>query len=218
MLALRALAVLLSYPSPEVRQALPEVDVALQQERRLPSRDRAALHVLVQEIATADQLDAEERYVELFDRGRATSLNLFEHLHGDARDRGQAMVDLKQLYDRAGFALNTAELPDYLPVLLEYLSCRAMPEIRDVLGDCAHIVRTIGEALLKRDSRYATALQALLSIIGAAPLDPVRAARRPAERLDPDRDWVERPAFEPDPAILAADTPFVPPPRPGSKS
>ena len=89
--------------------------------RRTPAgsekRDRADLRALIGEIAAGDGLDAEERYVELFDRGQATSLNLFEHLHGDARDRGQAMVELKQLYERAGFALARNELPDYLPVL-----------------------------------------------------------------------------------------------------
>lgn len=211
MLVLRALAALLSYPSPELRQALPEVAAVLRECAELPPRDRAALQELLDELAVADQLDGEERYVGLFDRGRSTSLNLFEHLHGDARDRGQAMVDLKHLYDRAGFALKTAELPDYLPVLLEYLSCREAREIRDVLSDCAHIVRAIGEALLKRGSHYAAVLQAVLTIAGQAPLDPARAAKRPPERLDPDRDWVERPAFEPNPTTLAADPPFVTP-------
>lgn len=211
MLVLRALAALLSYPSPQLRQALPELAVVLRECADLPPRDHAALQDLLDELAAAGQLDGEERYVELFDRGRSRSLNLFEHLHGDARDRGQAMVDLKQLYDRAGFVLNTAELPDYLPVLLEYLSCREAQEIREMLSDCAHIVRAIGEALLKRGSRYAAVLQAVLTIAGEVPVDPASAAKRPPERLDPDRDWVERPAFEPDPTTLAADSPFVTP-------
>ena len=210
MIALRALAALLGYPHPELRSALPEIADVLRQAPGIPAADRAALMALIDEIATTDQLDAEERYVAVFDRGRATSLNLFEHLHGDSRDRGQAMVELKQMYERAGFRLATSELPDHLPVLLEYLSQRDKAEIIDVLGDCAHIIRSIGEALLKRESRYAAALQAVLRIAGEPPLDPVRAARRPKERLDLDRDWAERPAFEPDPAMIAADTPFGP--------
>ncbi len=217
MLALRALGALLSYPRPEVRQALPEIATVLHDCRSIPASDRAALQGLLDELVAMDQLEVEECYVDLFDRGRATSLNLFEHLHGDARDRGQAMVELKELYDRAGFNLNTPELPDHLPVLLEYLSCREMAEIRDMLGDCAHILRQIGEALLKRESRYAAVLQAVLAIAGAAPLDPVRAAKRPTERIDLDRDWSERPAFDPDAAILAADHPVALPRLPGSK-
>lgn len=210
MIALRALAALLGYPRPELRAALPEIAEVLRTAPGIPAPDRGTLIALVEEIETADQLDAEERYVETFDRGRATSLNLFEHVHGDGRDRGQAMVELKQMYERAGFELVTCELPDHLPVLLEYLSERDKPEITDVLGDCAHIVRSIGEALLKRQSPYAAVLQAVLRIAGEPPLDPVRAARRPKERLDPDRDWAERPAFEPDAATLATDTPFRP--------
>lgn len=205
MIALRALAALLGYPHPELRAALPEIAETLRAAPRLPPADRAALMALIEEIASGDQLDAEERYVELFDRGRATSLNLFEHLHGDARDRGQAMVELKRMYEAAGFVLATRELPDHLPVLLEYLSERDRTEIADVLGDCAHIVRAIGEALLKRGSRYAAVLQAVLRIAGEPPLDAARAARQPRERIDLDRDWAERPAFEPD---AAANPPF----------
>ena len=150
MLALRALGAVLSYPCPELRAALPEIAGAIAACRAIPAAERAALKDLLDELAAMDPLDAEERYVELFDRGRATSLNLFEHLHGDARERGRAMVALKELYERAGFVLNTPELPDHLPVLLEYLSCRDRGEIGDMLGDCADIVRGIGEALVKR--------------------------------------------------------------------
>ena len=80
---------------------------------------------------------SEERYVDLFDRGRSLSLHLFEHLHGESRDRGEAMVDLKRIYERAGFDLSARELPDYLPVVLEYLSCREIAEARAMLADCA---------------------------------------------------------------------------------
>lgn len=206
MIALRALAALLGYPHPELRAALPEIAAVLRAAPRLPPANRAALMALIDEIASGDQLDAEERYVALFDRGRATSLNLFEHLHGDARDRGQAMVELKRMYEAAGFILATRELPDHLPVLLEYLSERDSTEIADVLGDCAHIVRAIGEALLQRGSRYAAVPQAVLRIAGKPPLDAARAARQPRERIDLDRDWAERPAFEPD--AVPANPPF----------
>ena len=115
-------------------------------------------------LVDGDLLEAEERYVGAFDRGRATSLHLFEHLYGDGRDRGAAMVDLKRLYERAGFTLATSELPDYLPVLLEYLSCRDLAGARDMLSDCVHILRRIADVLIARDSAYAAVLQALLSL------------------------------------------------------
>ncbi len=208
MIALRALAVLLSYPQPEIRLALPDLADVLSTALHIPRADRDALLALIEEIAASDQLDAEERYVDLFDRGRATSLNLFEHLHGDARDRGSAMVELKRMYERAGFTFVSNELPDHLPVLLEYLSERDPAEVTYVLGDCAHIVRSIGEALLRRGSRYAAVPQAILRIAGQPPLDPARAARRPKEQPDLDHNWAERPAFEPDAATIAADPPF----------
>lgn len=201
MRVLRALAALLSYPAPPVRAALPEIAEALTGCDDIPAADRDALRGLIDELAAMDQLDAEARYVALFDRGRATSLNLFEHLHGDARDRGQAMVDLRDVYARSGFTMNTSELPDHLPVLLEYLSCRDRSEIRDMIEDCAPILRRIGEALIGRDSRYAVVLQAVLRIGGVAPLDPARARKNPVERIDLEADWAERPAFGGEPPL-----------------
>lgn len=203
MRALMALAALLSYPDAEVRNALPEIAATLKSQTRIPLACRDELTALVDEIAAAEELDAEARYVDLFDRGYATSLNLFEHLHGETRDRGQAMVALKQVYEQAGFLMDTSELPDYLPVLLEYLSQRDEAEIKSTLKDCAHIVRAIGEALIKRRSRYAAALDAVLAVAKEPPLDRTRAAKRPVDGArDLDRHWVERPAFEPDSAAV----------------
>src|SRR5262249_12093701 len=150
---------------------------------------------LIDELAGGDLMAAEARYVEIFDRGRASSLHLFEHLYGDSRDRGKAMVELKRVYERAGFTLTTSELPDYLPVLLEYLSCRDMAEARDMLSDCAQILRRIAEALIARDSAYAGVLQALIVIAGEAPIDPVSVSRARHERENLDHDWLEQPAF-----------------------
>ena len=131
MIVLRALGALLSYPREEIRQALPEIADAIRNSPLIGPRERESLFALIDALRTGDLLEAEERYVDLFDRGRATSLHLFEHLHGEARDRGQAMVDLKRLYERAGYELSSRELPDYLPVVLEYLSCRDLQETRE---------------------------------------------------------------------------------------
>ncbi len=200
MLLLRALSALLSYPSRDMRQALPEIADVVRAASLLSSREQLALLDLIDVLGRGDLLEVEERYVDLFDRGRALSLHLFEHLHGDSRDRGEAMVDLKRIYERAGFELAARELPDYLPVVLEYLSCRNLAEARDMLADCAHILRTIGQSLIARGSPYAAVLQALLVIAGESPID---AARVPPvgdgiEALD--RDWAEQPAFADAPA------------------
>ena len=134
MLIFKAFSALLSYPSAEMREALPEIVELVRASKLIALRERAALLDLVEEIGEGDLLTAEERYVDLFDRGKALSLHLFEHLHGDGRDRGVAMVELKALYGAAGFELSTSELPDYLPVVLEYLSQRDMAEARDMLS------------------------------------------------------------------------------------
>jgi nitrate reductase delta subunit len=105
------------------------------------------------------------------------------------------MVDLKELYAKAGFDLATTELPDFLPVVLEYLSCRDLDEAREMLQDCAHILRTIGQALVARRSRYAAVLQALLVLAGEAPIDAAKVPRIRETKEGLDRDWAEAPAF-----------------------
>jgi len=202
MIVLRALGALLSYPQEEIRQALPEIAEAIRASQMIPAPQREDLLTLIDELA-GDLLKVEERYVELFDQGRAASLHLFEHLHGEGRDRGQAMVDLKRLYERAGYELSSRELPDYLPVVLEYLSCRDLRETRELLGDCAHILRRIGQSLIARDSPYAAVLQTLLVIAGEDPID-IAAVPRVAERIENlDRDWFEQPAFGEEPLASA---------------
>ena len=197
MIVLRALGALLSYPGPALREALPEIAEAVRGSPFIGAPERVAVLGCVELIANADPLWAEERYVGLFDRDRATSLHLFEHVHGDARDRGEAMVELKSVYARAGFALTAKELPDFLPVVLEYLSCRDMAEASDMLGDCAHILRAVGEALIRRGSPYSAVFEALLRMIGEKGLDAKAAALAADEREDLDRDWREEPAFAP---------------------
>ena len=203
MIVLRALGALLSYPQEEIRQALPEIAEAIRASQMIPAPQREDLLTLIDELA-GDLLKVEERYVELFDRGRAASLHLFEHLHGEGRDRGQAMVDLKRLYERAGYELSSCELPDYLPVVLEYLSCRDLGETRELLGDCAHILRRIGQSLIARGSSYATVLQALLVVAGEDPIDVATVPRVTERAENLDRDWFEQPAFGGEPLAAGA--------------
>lgn len=199
-LLLRALSALLAYPDDELRAALPEIADAIRGDRMLTLKLRDDLVALVDEIAAGDPLEAEGRYVDLFDRGRRTSLNLFEHVHGDGRQRGPAMLELKQRYLDAGLEPVADELPDHLPLLLEYLSCRDLAEVRDTIGEIAHILRKLGNTLLQRRSRYAAVMAALLALGGEHGLD-AHAPVPPPEDID--RAWEEKPAFappEPEPA------------------
>ena len=129
---------------------------------------------LIDDICAHDVYDAQERYVLLFDRTRTNSLHLFEHVHGESRDRGQAMVDLAVMYATQGFDIDAKELPDYIPMFLEYLSTQSEQEINNLLGQTLHILAAIRERLQKRKSIYANAFLALEDIAGTKPdLDAV---------------------------------------------
>ncbi len=193
-LLLRALSALLAYPDAQLRTALPEIIDVIRDTRMLDVQRRNDLLALARDIEGSDALDAEGRYVDLFDRGRRTSLNLFEYVHGDGRERGPAMLELRQRYLDAGMEPSTNELPDHLPLLLEYLSCRDLAETRDTIGEIAHVLRQLGNTLTGLRSSYAAVMAALLAIGGEKGLD-ARAPVPPPEDLD--RAWDEKPAFAP---------------------
>jgi nitrate reductase molybdenum cofactor assembly chaperone NarJ/NarW len=209
LITLRALSALLTYPRAELIAALPEVGEVLANSPLLPAADRERLAALIATMHATEPLDLEQTYVELFDRGRATSLHLFEHVHGESRDRGQAMVDLKEVYAKAGLRLTTNELPDYLPVVLEYLSCRTSAEARAMLGDCAHILRLVGEALARRGSGYAAVFAAVLAAVQEPGLDWSRRGETPSTERPIDEEWAETPAFAPVAAGRGAGCPEV---------
>lgn len=193
-LLLRALSALLAYPDAQLRTALPEIIDVIRDTRMLDVQRRNELLALARDIEGSDALDAEGRYVDLFDRGRRTSLNLFEYVHGDGRERGPAMLELRQRYLDAGMEPSTNELPDHLPLLLEYLSCRDLAETRDTIGEIAHVLRQLGNTLTGLRSPYAAVMAALLAIGGEKGLD-AHAPVPPPEDLD--RAWDEKPAFAP---------------------
>ena len=188
---LRVLAALLSYPDTGMRGYLPEMREILRGESVLPDARRAELGALIESLARADQLEVEADYVELFDRGRGTSLHLFEHVHGDSRDRGPAMIDLAQTYEKAGLFLAPGELPDYLPAVLEFVSTQPPREAAAFLSEMAHIFTAIFSALRERASPYASVLGALLELAGEK-AQAVALAAEPAL----DETWVEPPVFD----------------------
>ncbi len=165
--SLKALSLILSYPTRALQQAMPEIGGVLASDTRLTAATRRALRPLVDELGGRDIYELEETYVALFDRSRTLSLNLFEHVHGESRDRGGAMVSLVEMYREAGFEPATSELPDHLPVLLEFLATRPFTEAQDILADAAHILAALNARLVRRESPYDAAFAALLQLAGA---------------------------------------------------
>jgi nitrate reductase delta subunit len=195
MIVYKALSALLAYPVEGMLDALPEIAAVIECAGALPMRDRRALRDLIDELTAGDPIDLQERYVALFDRGRATSLHLFEHVHGESRERGTAMVDLKQVYARAGLQLAGSELPDYLPALLEFVSLRPREEGVEMLRDCAHILRSIGDTLHARESHYSAVFSALLSLAGEAGLSRGKADELTPPEEDLDKEWTDEPVI-----------------------
>ncbi len=153
---------------------------ALRRQRRRSQPMRLAeLDALLKHLAQQPALDVESEYVELFDRGRRTALHLFEHVHGDSRDRGPAMIDLIQTYEKGGLYLGADELPDHLPVVLEFASTQPPAQAREFLGEIAHIVRIIFSALQAAQSPYASVLAAVLELAGEK-AEAVAVAPEPA--------------------------------------
>jgi nitrate reductase delta subunit len=163
----------------------------LRSEGALSAARQAELDALIDSLAGADPLETEANYVQLFDRGRSTSLHLFEHVHGDSRDRGPALIDLAQTYEKAGLYLAPGELPDYLPAVLEFVSTQPPREARAFLGEMAHIFNALFSALQQRASPYASVLGALLELAG----EKAQAVKLAAEQTL-DESWVEPPVFD----------------------
>lgn len=205
MKTFKALSALLSYPTEELIAALPEIDAALHAEGLFGPKRMEEITRLLQELRRGDLYDLQERYVLLFDRSRTLSLNLFEHVHGESRDRGGAMVDLLETYRAGGFDLVGSELPDHLPVLLEYLSTRPLTEALAILSDASHILVALADRLTRRETAYAGVLGALVTLVVTEPaVLPEELANVPVD--DPedlaalDAVWEEaQVTFGPDP-------------------
>lgn len=160
MLFLKALSCLLDYPDTLLWEHGHELQPVLAQH----SPSLAAWLPLW---LASPLMDRQVEWGETFERGRSTSLLLFEHVHGESRDRGQAMVDLLEQYRQADLALDRRELPDYLPLYLEYLSCRTPDEAIEGLLNIAPILALLGGRLAERGSEYARIFDGLLAISGS---------------------------------------------------
>ena len=189
MKTLKILSVLLTYPTAELQAAAGELEQVLRAEGLLRGAHLEGVLDLIRDLARRDLFDAQERYVLLFDRTRSLSLHLFEHVHGESRDRGQAMVDLLKLYEDAGYASTAKELPDFLPLFLEFASTRNPAEAIELVSQPGHVLAALRERLNRRGSAYAAALGALVAL-SKAKLDAAQIAALTAEP-DPEPDDLE---------------------------
>jgi nitrate reductase delta subunit len=210
MITFRILSSLLNYPTPELKSGAAEAANVLRSEGFLIDPHLAEVCGFLVRLETMPQLEAESAYIDTFDRGRSTSLHLFEHIHGESRDRGQAMVKLITRYRMHGLELQSGELPDFLPLFLEFLSTCRPQDAKKYLAEVSDIVALIGERLRKRQSPYAALLGAVASL---AP----KAANDGLPSIDPERDerddtpaaldaaWEEAPVTFNDASLLAIE-------------
>ena len=212
MQTFKALGLLLTYPEGSLYRASGEIVDLLRTEALLPRESIDAVALFLSRQKGRDLLDAQEEYVETFDRGRAHCLHLFEHVHGESRDRGQAMVDLSETYASKGLYINNNELPDYLPLFMEYLSRCAFAEASALLGEAIDVIATVGAKLRKAGSPYAVVFAAVEKLSAAKP-DSKRikeavasSPKDPQTLAQLDEQWREAEAFGGDPAAEACNS------------
>ena len=164
MKTFKILGLLMAYPEPELITHLDELEAVLTEEKLLSGKLQKEVSALIAKLAVTDIFQLQEDYVECFDRGRAHCLHLFEHVYGESRDRGQAMVDLAEMYAQKGLFVQSGELPDYLPLFLEYLSLLPLAEARELLGEPIDVIATIGGRLARQASPYAVLFRVLESL------------------------------------------------------
>jgi nitrate reductase delta subunit len=205
VLTFKVLAALLVYPEQELIDSLDEMAAVLEAEGALPKAERRALEALMADLGSSDLMDAQARYVALFDQSRSLSLHLYEHSHGESRDRGQAMVNLLNHYRANGLEPGTSELPDFLPLFLEFLSTRPASEARALLGQAIPVVALLRARLERRGAAYADVFRAIEALApGGADEAAIRetvAGEVPDDTPDAlDKAWEEAPVtFRDDP-------------------
>lgn len=159
----RIISLLLDYPTSDLVEAKEDVFAVIKQ-APLSDANRQRLLDFAEQRLNGDLMAWQEEYDSIFERGRAVSLLLFEHVHGESRDRGQAMVNLMKQYREAGLELGVKELPDYIPLYLEFLSTQGEENLKYGLQEVAHILALLACRLEQRDSNYAALMYTLLEI------------------------------------------------------
>ena len=167
MKALQAIAVLLDYPKVQLYSSLDDIKLYFEKDTSIPFLQKQKLFSFIEHFQSGSLLDWQAYYEGLFDRGRALSMLLFEHVHGESRDRGQAMIDLQQSYKEAGLEIGVKELPDYIPLFLEFLSTQGDENARLWLQDISHILGLLAARLEKRESPYHLLFEVIIELCGA---------------------------------------------------
>ncbi len=210
MKTFKVISLMLTYPESDWLAALPELEEALTTEAGFNGNATTLLAPLFAQLRETELIALQENYVATFDRNPSHSLHLFEHIHGESRDRGSAMIDLLQEYWKHDFDASASELPDYVPLFLEFLSLLPAEEALELLGDAVHVLATVGRKLDANGSPYATAFQVLeaLSPVAAQQLTepPVRDMDEAMEMFGPSVDGVE-PLMKPGPQVSVVRMP-----------
>lgn len=193
---LKVVSHLMAYPTRELIEHRADLADVVRDSTDIPPAMRQSLIDMMEEMAGRDLMDVQEEYGGLFDRGRSLSLLMFEHVHGESRDRGQAMVDLMANYEEAGFEISVRELPDYIPLYLEYLAQQPEIDARHGLDGVAHILGLMSARLQERQSPYHLLFDTLLIISGAeVDISELRKTAAAEERDDTmealDQVWEE---------------------------
>lgn len=149
------IARLLDYPDQELMDNLPELLRLLDRDSRITNQEREDLKSVNSWIGMHNLIGLQEVYVQTFDMTPEHDLHLTHHLFGDDRNRGPALIDLSEYYKASGFEVNEGQLPDYLPLMLEYVATLDEMQSRVFLGDAAKVLKVIAENLEKAQSPYA---------------------------------------------------------------
>lgn len=193
----KALSLLLHYPDENLQGMVPEIVDVLKNQTLVPSDITARLITLATRLLESDLLESQTLYVSQFDQTRMLSLYLFEHVHGDSKDRGQAMVDLRVFYEDHGLVMSSQEFPDYLPLLLEFISFASVTGSDSLLSNVRPIIVLLAERLGQRKSIYTVIMEAILAL---TPQDQVHLSlevaspsQEPASLRD--ETWEEEPVL-----------------------
>lgn len=146
----KALSVLLSYPQEAWVSQIGHIAQKLNENPQA----QALAAPLISHLSSNDLITLQENYVLTFDRNPAHALHMFEHIHGEEKTRGQALIDLQNEYQRFGFMHHAQELPDYLPLFLEFLALIPTHDAHKLLDEAIHVIAHIGNKLKSIGSPY----------------------------------------------------------------
>lgn len=202
MRTLKILGFFLTYPEEAHIQAADECTAILQSEKWLSDRGLEKVLHAVRRFGEKSLLDLQEDYVALFDRTPSLSLHLFEHIHGDSRDRGQALVDLLKVYEDSQLFIDREEMPDYLPLFTEYAATLPHQQASETMSSVVNILSSLASRLRNRESFYADFLDGMIETAARSP-DPraveeylKKSSGKALSNAEMDKEWEEQFAFD----------------------